>query len=311
MTSMRAQVVIAALATAAVLQTAAAAAQGGPPAPPGPPPGNGLDLPSSPGTAPAFVPPGATGTVPGGPYGPGLLAATASRLNRSTRTFTVRLACRAGGTVSATGATVGSLGRTRYRCAANRATVRLTVTPRVARRIARARTVAATATARQNGRATKLSFTLRAGGGSQADKGFWTDGHLQCTQAGAPQAFLAVPDFTTASPTVISTRAWVAWHTAGGGWHWLGVRGENAGRWDTWTATPTGVAQFHPGGAVQPTPWTWGPISVPTGRGIHAVGIVEIVYWVGGRPDHQWQYVNAGTTGAAAAGGGSMLCAYP
>lgn len=294
----------------AVLFPAGAQAQA-PPGPPGPPPGNGLDLPASPGTAPAFVPPGTTAALPGGPAGPGRLAATPVAFNRSKRSFSLRLACRANGTVSVTGATVGSLGRTRYRCAANRSTAQFTVSARVARRISRARTVAATATVRQNGRATKVWFTVRAGAGGAGKKGFWTDGHLQCSQAGAPQAFLATPDFTTSSPTTVSTRAWVAWYTGSGGWHWLGVRGENAGRWDTWSATPTGVAQFHPGGAVQPTPWTWGAISVPTGRGIHAVGVFEIVYWIGGRPDYQWQYVNAGATGAAAAGGGNLYCVYP
>ena len=44
--------------------------------------------------------------------------------------------------------------------------------------------------------------------------------------------------------------------------------------------------------------------------GRHAVGVYEIVYWVGGKPDYQWQYVNAGTTGAAAAGGGNLYCSY-
>ena len=58
-------------------------------------------------------------------------------------------------------------------------------------------------------------------------------------------------------------------------------------------------------------PWTLGPIAVPAGRGIYAVGVYEIVYWVGGRPDHQWQYVNAGTTGAVAAGAANQYCVYP
>lgn len=297
------------MAAGAVLFPAGAQAQA-PPGPPGPPPGNGLDLPASPGTAPAFVPPGMPAALPSGPLGPGPAGATSVAFNRSKRSFTLRLACRAHGTVRASGAAVGSLGRTRYRCAGNRSSARFTVSPKIARKVTRARRVAATATVRQNGRATKVWFTVRAGTAAPAAKGFWTDGHLQCAQGGAPQAFLATPDFTTATPTVISTRAWVAWYTAAGGWHWVGVRGENAGRWDTWTATPTGVAQFHPSGAVQPVPWTWGPISVPTGQGIWAVGVYEIVYWVGGRPDHQWQYVNAGATGAAAAGGGTLYCAY-
>jgi hypothetical protein len=49
---------------------------------------------------------------------------------------------------------------------------------------------------------------------------------------------------------------------------------------------------------------------VPTGQGIYAVGVYEIVYWVSGRPDYQWQYINAGVTGASAAGGGNLYCAY-
>ena len=144
-------------------------------------------------------------------------------------------------------------------------------------------------------------------------KPFWTDGRLQCSgdPTGGPPAYLVTPDFTTKDPTPISTRGWVAWYTQAGGWHWLGIGGENAGRWDTWTATATGIAQFHPGGAVTPIAYSWGPISVPPGQGTFAIGVYEIVYWVGGKPDYQWQYVNAGTTGAVAAGGGTLFCAYP
>jgi hypothetical protein len=185
------------------------------------------------------------------------------------------------------------------------------VSAKVAKKLARRHTVAVTATVTQAGRPSKVYFTLRAGGPAAETKGFWTDGHLQCTDSsGAPQAYLVEPDFTTASPTPISTRGWVAWYTPAGGWHWYGEGGENAGRWDTWTASVTGITQFHPDGAATPVPWTWGPIAVPPGQGITAVGVYEIVYWVGGKPDHQWQYVNAGTTGAAAAGGGNLFCTY-
>ena len=90
----------------------------------------------------------------------------------------------------------------------------------------------------------------------------------------------------------------------------MGVGGENAGRWDTWSANVTGITQFHPDGAVTPTAYTWGPISVPLGQGIRLVGVYEIVYWAGGGPQHRWAYVNAGTTGAAAAGGGTLACVY-
>src|SRR6185295_14494925 len=151
----------------------------------------------------------------------------------------------------------------------------------------------------------RLSFSLTAGRTATKAKGFWTDGHLQCGPV-----YLAEPDFTTKATTTISTRGWVAWYTAAGGWHWLGVNGEDRGRWDTWTATPTGIAQFHPGGAFEPTPFTWGPITFPSGQGISAIGVYEIVYWGGGRPDYQGPYVNAGTTGAAAAGSATPYCGF-
>jgi hypothetical protein len=279
-------------------------------APPGPPPGNGSDLPASPGTAPAFVPAGTPATLAAGALRPGLLSGAPVRFNRAGRSFALPFACQANGTVTATGARVGALGRASYRCAGNRAIARFTVPRRAAGRLARAKTVAATAVVHQGG-LSRLSFNLAVGGTAAAAPGFWTDGHLQCTTAGATQAYLAEPDFTTINPTTISTRGWIAWYTAATGWHWFGDVGENAARWDTWTAARTGIVQFHPGGAIVPTPWTWGPIGVPAGRGIVAIGVYEVVYWIGGRPDYQWQYVNAGTTGAVAAGGATPFCAYP
>ena len=193
-----------------------------------------------------------------------------------------------------------------------RATARLTLSKKVAGKVVKRRAVAATATIRQGSRKQRVSFSLTAGQPAAKAKGFWTDGHLQCSQdgSGAPPAYLTEPDFTTRTPTPISTRGWIAWYTAAGGWHWLGSGGENVGRWDTWTATVSGIAQFHPDGAAAPIPFTWGPVSIPAGQGIYTVGVYEIVYWVGGRPDYQWQYVNAGTTGAAAAGSGTHYCAY-
>ena len=298
--------------TAVAAHAASAGAQA-PAGPPGPPPGNGGALPAPPGTAPAFVPPGTPAAVPGAVTGPGLLSGSSVALNRTKRTFSVKLACQASGSVSVTASALTKvpIARASYRCAANRATAALRVSRKVAQRLAKRKTVGATATVRQSGKASRLSFALRAGAGAPAPAGFWTDGHLQCTDsAGAPNAYLAEPDFTTAQPTPISTRGWIAWYTAAGGWHWLGVNGENNNRWDTWTATATGIAQFHPNGSQQPVPWTWGPITMPTGQGVFAIGVYEIVYWVGGHPQYRWQYVNAGTTGAAAAGGGTPYCAY-
>ena len=136
---------------------------------------------------------------------------------------------------------------------------------------------------------------------------------MQCSPVGStePLAYLAAPDFTAKTATPISTRGWVAWYTTAGGWHWLGQDGENAGRWQTWTATTTGVVQFHPNGATNPVPWTFGPIVVSGGQGVFAVGVYEIVYWVAGRPEYSWQYVNAGSAGAVASGAPNFFCSYP
>jgi hypothetical protein len=295
-----------AAATAAALAATPAHAQA-PPGPPGPPPGNGVDLPGSPGTAAPNVPAGTPSAIPAG-SGPGLLSGTSVALNRGNRTFAVRLACQGNGSVRIRSRRLahGTVARAGYRCAQGRATARLKLSAKTAKRLSSRRSVPATASVKQSGRTTSLDFTLTAGKRANSPKGFWTDGHLDCGGA-----YLAQPDFTTAQPTPVSTRGWLAWYTARTGWHWLGVNGERNSRWDTWTATPQGIAQFHPNGQPQPTPWTWGPIAVPPGNGIYAVGVYEIVYWVGGHPDYQWQYVNAGTTGAAAAGGGTLYCTYP
>jgi hypothetical protein len=316
--SFRPRRVLAALPAALAGLALAAGAPAGagaqaPQAPPGPPPGSAGDLPAPPGTAPTDVPPGTPGAIPGGTTGPGLLGNAPVNLNRARRTFSVPLACQQNGSVrvSATVVSKTPFARAGYRCAANRATARLSVSAKVAKQLTRRKAVAATMSVTQGGRSSKLYFQLLAGRAGSATKGFWTDGHLQCTDAsGAPQAYLVEPDFTTAARTPVSTRGWVAWYTPAGGWHWSGTDGEDKGRWDTWTANVTGIEQFHPGGAPTPVPWTQGPIGVPIGQGIVAVGVYEIVYWVGGKPDYQWQYVNAGTTGAAAAGGGNLYCGY-
>jgi hypothetical protein len=299
------------LAVLACLPAGAAAST--PPAPPGPPPGNGAYLPAPPGTAPTVVPAGTPGAIPAAVTGPGLLGNTLYKLNKTTRTLVLPLACQRSGSARLTIRSVSnsSLARAAYTCSANRGTARLKVSVKALTSLKRHKLNSAYITVSENGATSKLYFSLTTGNGTTVAKGFWTDGHLQCTDAtGAPNAYLVEPDFTTASTTPVSTRGWIAWYSAAGGWHWLGVSGENAGRWDTWTSSPMGIVQFHPDGAADPVPWTMGPISIPAGQGIVAVGVYEIVYWVGGKPDYQWQYVNAGPTGAAAAGAGNLYCSY-
>ena len=178
----------------------------------------------------------------------------------------------------------------------------------MAARVVKRRVVAATATIRQGGRATRVSFTLTAGKRAAKAKAFWTDGHLQCSQdgSGAPPAYLTQPDFTTKSPTPISTRGWIAWYTAQR--RLALARAPGAGT----PGRPRSAASRSsiPAARRRRSRSRKGPVSVPAGQGIHTVGVYEIVYWVGGRPDYQWQYVNAGTTGAAAAGTGNLYCAY-
>lgn len=283
------------------------------PSPPGPPPGNGGDLPVSPGTEPVFVPPGVGATITGGATGPGLLDGSGAAFSRATRSFSVTLACQANGAISITIRRLSKsvVARASYHCVAGRATAKFRVTPKIAAGISRNRVVAATATVRQGATRAKLSLPIRTR--SVSTPGFWTDGNLQCSPVGStePLAYLAEPDFTAKTTTTISTRGWVAWYTAAAGWHWLGQDGENAGRWQTWIATPGGVAQFHPNGAVNPMPWTFGPIAIAGGQGVFAVGVYEIVYWVAGAPQYHWEYVNAGSTGAVAAGTATTFCSYP
>ena len=131
------------------------------------------------------------------------------------------------------------------------------------------------------------------------------------TRRAAPQAYLVEPDFTTTTPTPISTRGWVAWYTPAGGWHWLGVGGENASAAGTrgrrrCRASPSSIPAARrrrcrgPGARSR----------VPTGQGISAVGVYEIVYWVGGKPDYQWQYVNAGAPAPPRPAEGTLYCTY-
>src|SRR4051812_19429447 len=155
---------------AAVAACAAPAGAQAPAGPPGPPPGNGGALPAPPGTAPAFVPPGTPAAIPGAVAGPGLLSGSAVTLNRAKRTFSVALACQANASVAVTAPALpkATIARASYRCTANRATAALRVSRKVAQRLAKRKTVAATATVKQSGKAAKLGFSLRTGGGAAA-----------------------------------------------------------------------------------------------------------------------------------------------
>src|SRR6188508_2654831 len=113
------------IALTLAMAPAVASAQA-PPGPPGPPPGNGTDLPASPGTAPAFVPPGAAAAIPD-TSGPELLTGKAIALNRARRTFALSFACQGNGTVKVLAKRVaaGDIDTARYRCSQGRATARL------------------------------------------------------------------------------------------------------------------------------------------------------------------------------------------
>jgi hypothetical protein len=317
---MRAHKLLAAAATAAaalvVAPAALAAAPATPAGLPGPPPGNGTELPAAPGAAPAGGPNGPATTFQA-PSGPGLLRdASNTKFNRSKRSFTLTIACQAKGTVKVKGRGVrGTLGTGSYRCKGGTATVKVTASRAATTHIARLKKVPVTATFSEAGRKVSVGATLIAGGSRSEAATYWTDGNLACgdTTSTTPVATLKAPDFTYKDPLTIpvSIRGWVALYTAKAGWHWYGVGGENRGRWDTWTSSPTGIVQWHPNGQIQPNATLWGPLSPTLGQQTTAIGVYEIVYWSGGGPKWQWNYVNAGNTGAVANGGGNPFCVYP
>ena len=230
---------------------------------------------------------------------------------RRKRTFSVPFACQGNGTAYRKRRS-GTLARASYRCVAGRATARLTLSKKVAARVVQA--------ARRRGdgddppgraHATRVSFTLTAGQQRREGQGL-LDRRAPAVLAGRLRRAAGVPDAARLHHASRRRRSPPAGGSPGtpraGGWHWLGSGETGAGTpgRPRWAASRSSI----PGGAATPIPFTWGPISVPAGQAIYAVGVYEIVYWVGGRPDYQWQYVNAGTTGAAAAGTGNLYCAY-
>ena len=169
-----------------VLRVPAVAVAAPSPGPPGPPPGNGGDLPVSPGTQPVFVPPGAATAISGA-----LRSRAAQRpgasFSRASRTFTLTFACQADGSVAVTARKVSSRDRLvdlplRRRAGAPR----FRVSPKIAAPLTAISVVAATATVRQGGRRVKLVLPASYPWRVLPLRGFWTDGHLACTPEGRP-----------------------------------------------------------------------------------------------------------------------------
>jgi hypothetical protein len=276
---------------------------------PGAPPGAGADLPAPPGVRglPAAPPPPAVAVNPD-PAAPNLLSGTA-QLARRTRAVTIRVFCRADGRVrlSAPRLGRGTLAVAGYRCRGRQgiATVRLGRT--AARRLARLRSVLASVTLRQGAEIVRsaLRLTTRTTAADQAPA-FWSDGSLQCSPTGQPEAYLVAPNWTASPPTAIYIRPWVAAYNSNTGWQWIGAGGVRASRWAAVTATPAGVAEWQlPAGGR--APWTWGPIRMPLGFNTYAVGVFEVVYWWSGGPRYVWSYVRPSTTGLDASG---AFCRY-
>jgi hypothetical protein len=289
-------ILVGSLALAAAFPAAAAAQE---PPLPGPPPGAGSGLPAPPtaGTPPAQQPTAPATTLQSSSGAPSLLNGKAS-LGKGSRRFSLKVFCKSNGQVRVTSPDVanGTFAKGSYKCRSKSGTASLKVSKQVAKRLTTLRSVVAQATLKQGGSSTRNSLTLQAGAKSDPADDFWTDGRLQCSPLGTtqPQSYVIAPNFTAKPAIVVSFRPWVAWYTPNSGWHWRGVRGERSSSWYNWTATPTGIAEWQvPGGGYNP--WTWGPITVPSGQGTFAVAAFEMIYWSGGRPTWTWKYVKSGT----------------
>ncbi len=294
---------ILACALIAVASTAGPAlAAGAPPGLPGPPPGagSGFPLPPPPGQGPGPAGLGPATTVPNRVSGPGLLSGAVTL--RGTR-VTLALACSAGGSASVSAPSVanGELASARYRCSRGRASVRLSLPAAAARRITRSGQVLASVTFLQRGVAEHLSLTIAV---RPQLASYWTSAFgLRCNRPGY-QAQLLAPNFSDTLPTTIDVRPWLAWYTPATGWQWLGTLGPNASRWYRFTATATGVAEWHTTGGL--VPWTWSPISVTPGRGTYVVAVFEAIYWYE-HPQYVWSYARSGEGESVV----TTYCVYP
>ena len=281
-----------------------------PTGPPGPPPGNGTDLPPAPGTAPTTVPPGTPAAIPTTVTGPGRINANNVQFNRFAGSFAFAFACQQSGTIKVNVRAVASspVATGKYTCATNRATARLKVSKKITKALKKHTNNAAFATLTEGGKSSKLYFTLHGGTRPDAGQGLLDRRPPAVHRRGRHAAGLprrarlhdrdAHPRLHPRLDRLVHDRRRLAL-----------VRRQRRERRPL--GHVDGVGDRHPAvpprRRVAPVPWTWGPISFPAGQGIIAIGVYEIVYWVGGKPDYQWQYVNAGTTGAAAAGGGQPV----
>ena len=123
-----------------------------------------------------------------------------------------------------------------------------------------------------------------------------------CTADSSYEGQLTAPNFTDTTPTTIDVRPWLAWYTAATGWQWEGTLGADRSAWYQWTATPNGVAEWQPGGAINP--WTWGPINVTRGHGTYVLAVFDAVYRYS-NPVYVWGYA------ASQPGNLETYCAYP
>src|ERR1700759_2583344 len=197
---------------------AAEAEAAGPAGLPGPPPGvaAGPPLPPPPGQAPPAQASLPATTLSGVPYGPGLLSGYSAV--KGTK-LPVTIACQANGKAQFRAGSVSV--KNTYRCSKGRSTIQFALKRSQAGGIARNSGLVGALTLTQGAQTVRLSLSL---GPKAPTPVFWTSAFgLGCTAGGAQSAQLVAPNFTsTAAPTTIDVRPWLAWYSSATGWQ--GVR---------------------------------------------------------------------------------------
>jgi len=291
-------IAIGALAACAAAASAAAL--------PGPPPGagSGFPLPPSASADPPAPAAGPASVIPS--RVPGAALANGSATVPSNGRVALHLTCAGKGKASLTVPQIAAkAAATKFTCKGGGATVRFRLASTNVRAIGKAGVALGQVTIAQGHSVVRPSVALSLAGRSSTP-GVWSDGGLECNTPGPNQTYLVAPNFTVSPPTPLSVRPWVAWHTNSGGWRWLGLGGYNRSSWISVTGTANGVAQWHNAtGAF--VPWTWGPITAPTGSGVQAIGVFEVIYWFGGRPTYVWKYTRS-FVGVNVAG---SFCSFP